>query len=99
MRLRLVALTALALALATAPAQAATTRIAVPAVSARVVDRITASSTLPVLLPDAIVVKGRGRKAYASGAAFRRGWLIELGYTPGCNGANACSMALLLRRE
>src|SRR5262245_20499691 len=93
MPLRIVALAALVLAPVTAPAHAATTRIDVPAVSARVVGKITASSPLPVLLPDAIVVRGGHRKAYASGAAFRRGWVVDLGYARGCNGANACEMA------
>jgi len=82
-----------ALALAAAPAQAATTRIDVPSVATHVVDRVNASAPLPVLLPDAIVINGSGRKAYAGGSAFKRGWVIDLAYAPRCGGANACAMA------
>src|SRR5262249_21161781 len=87
-----IAAVALALA-AAAPAQAATTRVDVPAVSAHVVQKVNASAPLPSLLPPSIVINGSGRKAYASGAAFKRGWTIDLAYTPGCGGANACGMA------
>jgi hypothetical protein len=82
-----------ALALAAAPAQAASTRVDVTGVTAHVVDRVNASAPLPVLLPDAIVINGSRRRAYAGGAAFKRGWAIDLGYAPGCAGANACEMA------
>jgi hypothetical protein len=82
-----------ALSLAPSAQAAGVTRIDVPAVTAKVVGRINQGSDVPVLLPDAIVVNGAGRKAYASGAPFRRGWVIDLGYAPGCNGANACALA------
>lgn len=46
-----------------------------------------------MLLPDRIVITGHDVKAYAGGAAFKRGWTIDLGYTRGCSGATACAMA------
>ena len=84
----------LVVALLPAPAGAAT-RIDVETVAQRVLNRITAASDVPVYLPTSITIRGNGRRAFASGGAQATpdGWSIELGYTRGCGGANACSMA------
>jgi hypothetical protein len=84
---------ALVLSASVSAASAVSTRVNVPAVTKQLVHRIGLSSGVPVLLPDRIVIRGLKVKAYAGGAAFRRGWTIDLGYTASCNGANACAMA------
>jgi hypothetical protein len=80
-------------ALLAVPAAAQTiTRIDVPATFERQIDRITARSSVPILLPSRL--PSEQAELFASGGRSSGGYDLELASAPDCGGANACFVAM-----
>ena len=77
---------------AAAPAGAATTRVNVPTVAAKQIERIAARSPLAIYLPNAFTIHGR-HQAFPTAGIAQGSWTLDLAYVRDCNGANACAMA------
>jgi hypothetical protein len=87
------ALTATAVAPLAAPAATRTSvrRVMLARGLRRQIAAIERHTTVPVLLPDAVLIDvPRGHDIEQKWSADRRGWEISLGIGPRCGGANAC---------
>ncbi len=88
-----IAVAALALGGAVASTAGATARlIDVRAVAATQITAIAAEAGPPVVVPGRLPVDASGRIVASGGSRGARGYAIVLG-APGCNGADACSVA------
>lgn len=76
---------------AAGPATAVPRVLNLPQVAATHIRQIAAHGDPPALLPGRLPVDARGRLVATAGLT-RTGWSIVVG-SPGCNGANACSVA------
>jgi len=92
LRTAVAAFAVLAVTVAAAPAGAATTRVNVPTVAAKQIERIAARSPLAIYLPNAFTIHGR-HQAFPTASIAQGSWTLDLGYARNCNGANACAMA------
>ena len=82
----------LTLALATAALAGATRTVDVPAAFAKQLPRVKHATTVPVLLPPALLLLGT-YKVYATGSATKSSFDLELAGAPDCRGADACFVA------
>jgi hypothetical protein len=90
---RLFTVAVLAASLLAVPAAAQTiTRIDVPSTLERQIDRITARSSVPVLLPSRL--PSEQARLFPSGGRSAGGYDLELAATADCGGANACFVAM-----
>jgi len=55
--------------------------------------KVKRTTTVPVLLPDALPLGGKAPRLYADGGGDRRSWVLVLAGAPRCGGANACFVA------
>ena len=93
-RLSVVAVALVAVLGATLPSPAsAATRINVPTVAAKQVERIAARSPLAIYLPTSFRVNGNGVRAFPTQASNATSWSLSVAYTRNCGGAGACAMA------
>jgi hypothetical protein len=92
LRTAVAAIAVLAVTVAAAPAGAATTRVNVPTVAAKQIERIAARSPLAIYLPNAFTIHGR-HQAFPSATIAQGSWTVDLAYARNCNGANVCFMA------
>jgi hypothetical protein len=93
-RLPLVALALVALLGAALPSSAAAvTRVNVPTVAAKQIQRIAARSALPIYLPTSFRINGNNVRAFPSQASDATSWSLSFAYVRNCGGAGACSMA------
>src|SRR5881227_2207017 len=99
MRRAVLALVLLAALAAAGPAQASKT-VDVPATFRPLLSKVHAGTRVPVLLPATMRLDfDRGQRLYASAAARRSGYTLELAAVRLCGGATACFGATFTARR